>query len=859
MNKSAKLLKYSTVAIITLSALTACGGGGGSSSSSPTPVTPTNPTTPTTPPSGLFSKYEGLKNEAVVDSTSAYDIAYYVTSALDTSVMLVHSDEFPYARFDRVLTDHEQPTGEDCESGQLIVGELNNDTSEVEYINCALGPYTFNGKGKLFVSSVSSNGESFEGTLSFDSLTIDNSRMVANFEGTIEASVGEQYTEAATLNGLLTYASSGVVVFIDDLDIDTTISEDNPVLVPEGRMYISPYGYIDITTMSPGSFTSASIAIAITGSNSLVIKEKEGGTVSIGLFSDINSAEEPTLVIPFSFIGEQDYLRDDNRAPVVSVESASIEADRNVFTLLDTSESSDTDNDLLTFQWSVLSAPDGADVTFQNNGFSNTSVSMSQSGQYQLQVIAFDGKVESAPETVSVYVRQSQPQIELASLASNLQVGEVYSNNIEIINAEGNGPYEFRLVTSPLDMQITDDGTIEWEAFVPNFGYPLNVNFEIEVRNRDYATRLKHTLTVATNSTADPVVENLTSDADDYEVLGNIVAKSDGYAVGSLKGVFSLNEDRSTSFTEVTTAELEPTFISLSTTPLDVYGWEVFDSTLVRKSFNSNVVAEYAIDVNGSPPEFKFFEANGVSYILVRVNQYIFIVEQDSMQEVAQLTLWGLEGSGRIRGLSSYTWQEDDYIAMVVDDHLVILQKTPESFEVVRKVKYPTDREVYLVSDEPAIVNTYFDDSPFVSIMVREVLNVNSTNPQELLFNHIYNVIDDSFVSVYSNSSTELPRITSANRLDYCSEFSATKAHGVTYVITPEFNLADDLQYDSRQAKSKVYALDMHSGELVWESDFLLADSERDASLNNNIYCDEDSEGNVRLTFATGKVLYQTH
>ena len=57
----------------------------------------------------------------------------------------------------------------------------------------------------------------------------------------------------------------------------------------------------------------------------------------------------------------------------------------------------------------------------------------------------------------------------------------------------------------------------------------------------------------------------------------------------------------------------------------------------------------------------------------------------------------------------------------------------------------------------------------------------------------------------------------------------------------------------------KVYALDMHSGELIWESDFLLADSEREASLNNNIYCDEDSNGNVRLTFATGKVLYQTH
>lgn len=857
MNSLVNLIKHSAFAIVTFSALTACGGGGGDSSSpSPTPVTPTNPTPP---PSGLFSKYEGLKNEAVVDSTSAYDIAYYVTSALDTSIMLVHSDEFPYARFDRVLTDHEQPSGLDCESGQLIAGELKNDTSEVEYINCALGPYTFNGKGTLSVSSVSSNGESFDGTLSFDNLTIDNSRMVANFEGTIEASVGEQYTESATVNGLLTYASSGVMVFIDGVDIDTTISENNPVLVPEGRMYISPYGYVDITTMRPGSFTSPSIVLAVTGSSALIIKEKGKGLVSVGLFSDINNAEEPTLVIPFSFIGNQTYLDVANTAPLVSMTSTSLEADRNEFMLLDTSESSDADNDLLTFHWSVLSAPEGANVTFQNNGFNNTRVSFSQSGQYQLQVIAFDGKVESDPVRVSIYVKQSQPQIELASSASNLQVGEVYSNNIEILNPEGNGPFEFRLVTSPLDMQITNDGIIEWKAFVPNFGYPLNVNFEIEVRNRDYAARLKHTLTVSNSSATDPVVENMISDADYYEVLGNIAATRDGYAVGSLKGVYSLNEDRSTSFTEKAAAELEPTFISLSTTSLDIYGWEVFDSTLVRKSFNSNVVAEYAIDVNGSPPEFKFFEANGVSYILVRVNQYIFIVEQDSMQEVAQLTLWGLEGSGRIRGLSSYTWQEDDYIAMVVDDHLVILQKTPESFEVVRKVKYPTDREVYLVSDEPAIVNTYFDDSPFVSIMVREVLNVNSTNPQELLFNHIYNVIDDSFVSVYSDSSTELPRITSANRLDYCSEFSDTKAHGVTYVISPEFNLTDDLQYDSRQAKSKVYALDMHSGELIWESDFLLADSEREASLNNNIYCNEDSNGNVRLTFATGKVLYQTH
>jgi hypothetical protein len=855
MNSLVNLLTHSAIAIVTLSALTACGGGGGDSSPL---VAPTNPTTSAPPPSGLFSKYEGLKNEAIVDSTSAYDIAYYVTSALDASVMLVHSDEFAYARFDRVLTDYEQASGLDCVSGELIVGEVKNDTSDIEYINCSLGPYTFNGKGQLFLSSVSSNGESFEGTLSFDSLTIDNSRMVANFEGTIEASVGEQYTEAATVNGLLTYASSGVMVFIDDLDIDTTISENNPVLVPKGRMYISPYGYIDITTMRPGSFKSPSLALAITGSSSIIVKEQEGGLVSIGLFSDINNAEEPKLVIPFSFIGDQDYLRDENTVPVVNLASTSIEADRNEFTLLDTSESIDADYDLLTFHWIVLSAPESADVTFQNNGFNNTLVSFSQSGQYQLQVSAFDGKIESDPVAVSVYVKKSQPQIELASLASNLQVGEVYSNNIDILNSDGNGPFAFKLVTSPLDMQITDDGSIEWEAFVPNFGYPLNVNFEIEVSNRDYSTRLKHTLIVTNSSVADPVVENLIPNVDDYEVLGNIVAKSDGYAVGSLNGLFSLNEDRSTSFTEVTTAELEPTFISLSTTPLDIYGWEVFDSTLVRKSFNSNLVSEYAIDVNGSPPEFRFFEANGINYILVRVNQYIFMVEQDSMQEVAQFTLSGLEGSGRIRGLSSYTWQENDYVAMVVDDHLVILQKTPESFEVFRKVKYPTDQEVYLLSDEPAIVNTYFDDSPFVSIMVRERINVNSTNPKELLFNHIYNVSDDSFVSVYSDSSIEISRITSAFRLDYCSEFDDTRAQGVTYVITPEFNLTDDSQYDSRQAKSKVYALDLHSGELVWESDFLLADSESDASLNNNIYCDEDSDGNVKLTFATGRVLYQT-
>ena len=278
----------------------------------------------------------------------------------------------------------------------------------------------------------------------------------------------------------------------------------------------------------------------------------------------------------------------------------------------------------------------------------------------------------------------------------------------------------------------------------------------------------------------------------------------------------------------------------------------------MRKSFNSNAVSEYVIGVNGGPPEFKFVNVAGVDYILVRMSRELFIVEQDSMQEEAQLTLWSLEGNGPIRGLSSYTWQGKHYVAMIIDDHLVIVQKTPEGFEVFRKVKYPTDEELYLVEDEPAIVNAYYDDSPFVSIMVRERINVNSTNPQELLFNHVYNVVDDSFVSVYSDSSIEISSMSSAYRLDYCSEFSDTKAHGVTYVITPEFNLTDDLQYDSRQAKSKVYALDMHSGELIWESDFLLADSEREGSLNNNIYCNEDSNGTVRLTFATGKVLYQT-
>jgi fibro-slime domain-containing protein len=95
------------------------------------------------------------------------------------------------------------------------------------------------------------------------------------------------------------------------------------------------------------------------------------------------------------------YPEPENTPPV-----ANAGPDQSVYTgstvVLDGSGSMDADGDTLSYRWSVVDQPAGANITLSDPSSSSTSFVAGQDGTYTIQLIVNDGQVDSAADTVSI-------------------------------------------------------------------------------------------------------------------------------------------------------------------------------------------------------------------------------------------------------------------------------------------------------------------------------------------------------------------------------------------------------------------------------------------------------------------------
>ncbi|MGC9967116.1 MAG: PKD domain-containing protein, partial [Syntrophobacteraceae bacterium] len=76
---------------------------------------------------------------------------------------------------------------------------------------------------------------------------------------------------------------------------------------------------------------------------------------------------------------------------------------------LDGSKSSDVDGDLLTFKWSLTTLPAGSTAVLSNPSDVKPSFEVDKPGTYVAQLIVNDGKLDSAPATVTIITENSKP------------------------------------------------------------------------------------------------------------------------------------------------------------------------------------------------------------------------------------------------------------------------------------------------------------------------------------------------------------------------------------------------------------------------------------------------------------------
>ncbi|MCA9407806.1 MAG: VCBS repeat-containing protein [Candidatus Omnitrophica bacterium] len=142
---------------------------------------------------------------------------------------------------------------------------------------------------------------------------------------------------------------------------------------------------------------------------------------------------------------------------------------------LDGSASSDSDNDPLTFMWSITSAPDLSTATLTTPDQATTALTPDKVGIYTVELIVNDGIENSLGDTVMITV--SAPPVfntapDLVSVGNRtIFVDHFYTANLFVIDPDSADTHTFSLVQAPTGMNIIPEtGVLSWTPTTADLG-----------------------------------------------------------------------------------------------------------------------------------------------------------------------------------------------------------------------------------------------------------------------------------------------------------------------------------------------------------------------------------------------------
>jgi PKD domain/K319L-like, PKD domain len=119
---------------------------------------------------------------------------------------------------------------------------------------------------------------------------------------------------------------------------------------------------------------------------------------------------------------------------------------------LDGSGSTDVDGDTMSYQWSLVSVPSDSLAALQDSTSVNATFTVDKPGSYGVQLVVNDGKVDSAPASVSI-TTQNSPPVARGGPDQNVFVGTtVILDGSDSTDVDGDPLiYHWSLLTIPAD------------------------------------------------------------------------------------------------------------------------------------------------------------------------------------------------------------------------------------------------------------------------------------------------------------------------------------------------------------------------------------------------------------------------
>lgn len=436
--------------------------------------------------SSVTPLYSGVTEFYEITPDNASKVAYEVVELLDLLNTLAFGDQFKHFL---MLTENQSSNNSGdiiCESGSVTIKEfVAAQRTEVIYRHCIFEGINIDGTVRFKTGSYNSVTGLLDVSFT-DVLTGDRETYTGYFD---------VIQDSATYHVLVS-SSNGVNIWFDNFKLSASLYSNEYGIFYSGDIYISNMGRLTISTSDLGQTLSNqeyySSTISILGTDEIIMQVQVNSAISFQLTNEFLPVIIPLTFFPASLFDAV------NNAPeaIITIEKETV--DRSMELKVSGTSSNDPDYDLLSFEWEVVSKPELSQADIQQ--LPEMVFIGDIPGNYYLRLTVTDTQGNSSSSDKKITVLKNKPEGNIEFSQLEYSIGNGFIANVFLENDQFDEPFTYKLKYGPANMSVDENGVVNWDAVIPNFGKNVEVNFAVYVENEHKSNVINEIITLNSNS-----------------------------------------------------------------------------------------------------------------------------------------------------------------------------------------------------------------------------------------------------------------------------------------------------------------------------------------------------------------------